>query len=102
MVASISMSITDDVSSVDDSDLIVLGIHGPKKDDDDEEEETKDKDEEVPEPVLVGKAKDLDEEFGGALTNLMIENYKEFQHGAKANGATPLLTIVSSGGKVST
>ena len=61
----------------------------------------KDDDEEVPEPVLVGKAKELDETMDGALTDLMMENFKEFKHGAKAGGTTPVVRIVSPGSKVS-
>lgn len=93
-VSSTSISLTDDISSIDDSDLIIFGIYGPSKDDEDDDEEKK-VDEEIPEPVLVGKAKALDEQFEGALTDLMMENYKAFKHGAAAGTATPVLRIFS-------
>jgi len=100
-VASASVSVTDDVSTIDDSDLIILGIYGPAKDSDEEEEEGENgsDDGDAPEPTLVGKAKELDEQVGGALSELMIENYKVFKHGAKAGGKTPTLRVVSSGSK---
>lgn len=98
-VGSISISISDDASAVEDADLIVLGIQGPEKEEEKEGDEKKDDDEDVPEPVLVGKAKELDEQFGGALTDLLSQNYKEFKHGAKASSTTPTLTIVANGGK---
>lgn len=102
VVSSASISISDDLSTIDDSDLVIVGIYGPKKDveeEDDEDEDEKD-DKEVPEPTLVGKAKELDEQFGGALTDLMMENFKAFKHGAAAGSATPVLRIYS-GDKVS-
>mmetsp|Transcript_28650 Transcript_28650/g.43811 ORF Transcript_28650/g.43811 Transcript_28650/m.43811 type:complete len:628 (+) Transcript_28650:64-1947(+) len=95
-VGSISISISYDASAVE-SDLIVLGIQGPEKEK--EGDEKKDDDEDVPEPMLLGKAKELDEQFGGALTDLLSQNYKEFKHGAKASSTTPTLTIVANGGK---
>ena len=103
-ISASSMTLTDDISVIDDSDLVVVGIYGPPKKDDDEDEEEKknDKDEEVPEPILSGKAKQLDEELGGALTEAMMENYKAFKHGGAADATTPTLRIVSSGSKVST
>lgn len=99
-VSSASITVADAVG--DDSDLIILGIYGPKKEEkeDDEDEDKKEDDEdEVPEPTLVGKAKELDEELGGALTEAMIENYKAFKNGANAGGSTPTLRVVSSGSK---
>ena len=98
-VGSISISISDDASAVEYADLIVLGIQGPEKEK--EGDEKKDDDEDVPEPMLLGKAKELDEQFGGALTDLLSQNYNEFKHGAKASSTTPTLTIVANGGKVS-
>ena len=96
-VSSASMSISTDVSLADDADLVIVGVYGPKKND--EEEATKEDDTVVPEPTLSGMAKELDEKYGGALTDVMVENYKEFQHGAKAGGVTPTLRLVSEGGK---
>ena len=83
---------------MDGADLIVLGIQGPEK----ENDETNDNDDaSIPAPVLVGKTKELDDKFGGGLTDLLNQHYKEFKHGGKANGTTPMLTIVANGGKVS-
>ena len=50
-------------ASVDDSDVIIVGVLAPKKD----EEET-DEDKEIDPIVFSGKAKELDEALGGALT----------------------------------
>eukprot|EP00554_Chaetoceros_debilis_P013389 CAMPEP_0194122186 /NCGR_PEP_ID=MMETSP0150-20130528/49568_1 /TAXON_ID=122233 /ORGANISM="Chaetoceros debilis, Strain MM31A-1" /LENGTH=118 /DNA_ID=CAMNT_0038814913 /DNA_START=50 /DNA_END=402 /DNA_ORIENTATION=- len=91
-VGSISISISDDASAVEDADLIVLGIQGPKK----EKDETNGNND-IPATVLEGKTKELDEQFGGALTDLLNQHYKEFKHGGKASGTTPTLTIVANG-----
>lgn len=102
-IASSSMSLSGDESLIDDSDLIVVGIYGPpkdeKEDDGDEEDTKKDDDEPTPEPTLSGKAKALDEELGGAITEALMENYKEFKHGSGAGKTTPTLRVVSSGSK---
>ena len=100
-IATASLTATGDMTKVDDSDLIILGIYGPSKEsEDEEEEENDDKDKEVPQPELVGKAKQLDDELGGAITEIMMENYKAFKHGGKAGGTTPTLRIASIGSKV--
>lgn len=93
-----TLSFTTDGSATSDADLLVIGIAAPPKedtDDDDEEEDKKkdEEDEEVPSPTLVGKAKELDEELGGALTDLLMEQYKDFKHGAKAGSTTSTLRI---------
>ena len=87
-----TISITDDLSSLDDSDLVVFGIYGA--------EEKEEEEDAVPEPTLVGEAKASDEMFEGALTDLLMENYKAFKHGGSAGAETPVLRIVS-GKKVS-
>ena len=98
-ITTASMDATGEMSVVDDSDLVVIGIYGPaKKEDEENEDEKKD---DVPEPELDGKAKDLDEELGGAITEIMMENYKAFKHGGSAGGTTPTLRLASSGSKVS-
>ncbi len=97
-ISSASISITDDLATTDDSDLVMIGVYGPEKKEDEEEEEKGD-DEEVPAPELVGKAKDIDGLLEGALTDLMMENYKEFKHGAALGKVTPVLRIFS-GAKV--
>lgn len=95
-VSSASISVSSDTSSAEDADLILVGIYGPKKE---ESEEEKKEDETVPKPILSGMAKELDEKYDGALTDVLMENYKEFQHGSKAGGTTPTLRLVSYGSK---
>ncbi len=94
-------------AAVDDADLVVLGVYGPPSpkdskdgdaDGDDEDADVDvDVDVSVPEPTLTGKAKEMDEALGGALTETMVENYKAFKHGANAGGTTPTLRIASNG-----
>lgn len=100
---SASMTVGGDLSSVDESDFIVLGIYGPPKEsnDDEEDDEENSDDDEVPQVTLAGKAKDLDEELGGALTEVLMENYKAFKHGGKAGSTTPVVRLASKDSKVS-
>ena len=93
-----TISITDDLSQLDDSDLVMFGIYGAEEKED--EENDKDDDDAVPEPALVGEAKTIDEMFEGALTDLLMENYKAFKHGGSVGAVTPVLRIFS-GEKVS-
>lgn len=83
-------------ASVDDSDVIIVGVLAPKKND--EEEETDD-DKEIDPIVFSGKAKELDEALGGALTDLASENSKAFLNGSSAGTMTPSMRIQSAGGK---
>jgi len=94
-VSSASIAITDDLKTIDNSDLVIIGVYGPKKDEEEDDDEAKKEDEEVSQPTLVGKAKDLDDLLEGALTDLMEENFKDFKHGASAGKATPVLRIFS-------
>lgn len=92
-LSSISISISDDISTVDSSDLVVFGIYGPKKNGDDDEDDVddeKNKDKTIPKPTLVGHLKKIDENSNGALTDLMMENHKEFKHGASVGTTTPV------------
>jgi leucyl aminopeptidase len=98
-VSSASMAVSTDTGSVDDTDLVIIGVYGLKKKEEEEDEEKDDEEANVPEPILSGLAKELDEKYSGALTDIMMEQYKEFQHGAKAGGVTPTLRLVSEGGK---
>lgn len=79
----------------DDADLVFMGVFAPQKDDSEEEDE--DKEEEVVEPVLAGAAKSLDESLGGAISGLMIENYKDFKNGAEAGSTLPTLRFYDNG-----
>jgi leucyl aminopeptidase len=81
----------------EDADLVVVGVFAPKKDDDADEEEDNDKEAEEPTVTLTGGAKDLDEKLGGALSHVMLENAKAFNHGATAGSATPVLRVFSNG-----
>lgn len=108
-IAKASLAASADISIVDNSDLIVLGIYGPAKesseneaDEGEGEGEGDDDAKEVPVPVLSGRVKELDEELGGAISEVLVENYKSFKHGGKACSATPTLRVPVSGSKVNT
>jgi leucyl aminopeptidase len=92
--ASLSFS-TDTADWEEGADLVVVGVFAPKKDEEEDEDESK-KDEE-PTVELTGGAKALDEKLGGALSDLMLENAKEFKHGATAGSTTPTLRIIAGG-----
>jgi leucyl aminopeptidase len=85
-----------DTNWTDDADLVFLGVFAPTSDDC-EDEGDDDKDEEVVEPTLVGATKNIDEALGGALSNLMIENFKDFKNGAEAGGTLPTLRTYADG-----
>jgi len=78
----------------DDADLVFLGVFAPQSDDSEKDE---DEDEEVVEPTLVGAVKDLDESLGGAISSLMIENFKGFKNGAEAGSTSPTLRVYQDG-----
>ena len=78
------------------ADIVVVGVYAPKKDETKEEQGDDDKEEE-PTVTLEGAAKSLDEKLGGALSNLMLENAKAFQHGAEAGSMTPILRVFRDG-----
>ena len=87
---SASVSITSDASSLDDSDLVILGVYGPEETED-ENEDNESKEEEAVAPALEGKLKELDEELDGALTEIMMENSKEFKNGSALGATTPTI-----------
>lgn len=87
------------MAELQDADLIVVGVFAPVKDDDEEDDDAKDEEKEVDPIEFVGKAKELDEALGGALTDLAAENGKEFQNGGEAGSATPVMRVIE-GGKV--
>jgi len=84
-----------DANWTDEADLVFLGVFAPGNVDSDNEGD--DKDEEVVEPTLVGAINDLDESLDGALSNLMIENFKDFKNGAEAGGTLPTLRTYENG-----
>lgn len=103
----LSASTASSSSAVQDADLVIVGVFAPPaKDDDNDTEEKEEEDTEEVEPIVfTGFAKQLDEELGGALTELAIENSKAFQNGASAGSMTPALRIAAataadSGGKM--
>lgn len=87
----VSSDYNDDVAA---SDLTILGLFGP--------EESKDSSDLGPEAkvILTGKAKEFDEELGGALVEAMTENQKVFKNGASAGSTIPTIRIVTAGKKV--
>jgi hypothetical protein len=92
------ISATDSSSSLaalEQADLIIVGVFAPPKDDDDvnKDEENDEEEEVVPPIVFSGKAKELDESLGGALTELAAENSKAFQNGGSAGKMTPVARI---------
>lgn len=96
-LASVAFEMTDNVDLIDEADLIVVGIQGPPANV--EEDEESKEEESASEPTLVGKAKELDEAFEGALSEVLVENYKAFKNGAKAGATTPSLRLVTAGAK---
>jgi hypothetical protein len=114
-----TLSASTNTTSYQASDLVLIGVYPPPKkatttddektkgvDEEDEEEEEEGEeatiDKKTPEIQLVGLAKQLDEQMGGALTELLVENHKSFKHGASAGSTTPTLRFVNGNGKVST
>ena len=87
----VSSDYNDDVAA---SDLTILGLFGPEesKDSSDLGAEAK--------AILTGKAKEFDEELGGALVEAMTENQKAFKNGASAGSTIPTIRIVAAGKKV--
>lgn len=95
-----SSSAAEDKSAVvDNGDLIMIGVYAPAKDDDDDDKD--DKSEEPPVISLTGMAAEIDQDLGGALSDVMADNHKAFQHGATAGATTPTLRVMVNG-KVNT
>ena len=105
------------MNTLDDSDLIILGIY--KNDDEDreednsnnndDEEDMNDDNEEVDvddvddddiimdkNPKLEGQVKELDDSLNGALSTFMIEQYKEFKNGSVIGSTTSTFRIMCS------
>lgn len=82
----------------DDADLILVGVvAAPSDENDDEDEDEEKKEEEVVAP-LTGKAKELDDAvLGGALSEAMAENVKEFKNGKVAGKVSPTVRLAGSG-----
>ena len=96
-MASASLALTTKSDNWDEeADLVVVGVFAPKKDEG-EEDDDNEKEEEEPTVTLTGGAKELDDKLGGALTSVMLDNAKEFSHGAKAGSTTPTLRIFRDG-----
>jgi len=86
-----------DGGALEDADLVIVGVFAPAKDEKDDSDDEEEK--EIDPIVLTGKALELDEALGGALTELAAENSKAFQNGGDAGSMTPVMRIVSSGSK---
>ena len=80
----------------EESDLVIVGVFAPKEDDEDEDD-SDDKEDEEPTVALEGNVKQLDEKLGGALSNMMLENAKDFNNGATAGSVTPTLRTFRDG-----
>ena len=78
--------------------MIIVGVFAPAKDDESKEEEEEEEETIVPPIVFSGKAKELDEALGGALSELAAENSKAFQNGSNAGKMTPVARIRDNGG----
>ena len=79
--------------------MIIVGVFAPAKDDDTKEEDENEEEETIVPPIVFsGKAKELDEELGGALSELAAENSKAFQNGSNAGKLTPVARIRDNGG----
>ena len=86
-------------SSSDDTDLIFVGVYAPKKQkEEDDDGKEKDDDDEEMEPYLSNTVQSLDSKLGGVLTELLLENNKEFKNGAKAGTTLPTVRISNSDG----
>ncbi|CAJ1904234.1 unnamed protein product [Cylindrotheca closterium] len=94
-ISEASLSVAGLSDNWDDSDLVLIGVFAPKKEESDEDED--DKKEEEPTVEISGEAKAYDEKMGGALSNLMIENFKAFKNGASAGSVTPTLRVFADG-----
>lgn len=97
-----TLSFSDESKLEDDTDLIILGVFAPPESDDKDDDSTSEKDEKdkTVEPMLVGRVNELDEDFSGAITELMMDNYEAFKNGAKAGSLTPTLRSIIPGSKV--
>lgn len=94
-LSAVSVAVGD--GSVGDADLVIVGVFAPPAMDDDKDDNADEKKEMDP-IVFSGKAKELDETLGGALTELASDNSKAFQNGGSAGTLTPAMRVVSSGG----
>ena len=63
-------------ASTDDADLIIIGVLAPAKDEDADEDDDK----EIDPIVFTGKAKEIDDSLGGALSELAAENSKVLRY----------------------
>jgi len=83
-------------SSTAAADLIIVGIYGPppKKEEEERDATQTAEDTPVPEPLFEEYVQTLNTQMGGAIRDLMIENYKSFQHGSKAGVMLPTLRVV--------
>ena len=91
-----TLSVTEEWSIQDDTELVILGVFSEVGDEDAEDSG----EEEQVEPELYGKVKELDAKFSGAIKEFMMENYKAFKNGATVGSVTPTLRLISPGSNV--
>jgi hypothetical protein len=87
----VSIHVSSDFTSYEESDIVVLGIFGPDLGEDEEEETSA--------VELSGASKEIDEKLGGILTEVMLENQKSFKAGTIVGAVTPTIRIPSTVGK---
>jgi leucyl aminopeptidase len=92
---------SDDLSSIDDADLVIIGVLAPaeKESNDGSDDDSADNDESkksVESLILTGIANHIDEKFSGAISDLISENSKTFKNGAKVGSVTPTIRTVGA------
>uniref|UniRef100_A0A7S2ES42 Cytosol aminopeptidase domain-containing protein n=1 Tax=Ditylum brightwellii TaxID=49249 RepID=A0A7S2ES42_9STRA len=100
------LSILTEEECAKDCDLIIVGMFAPAEDDDASEMggsssggSGRNRNREPPQPVLLGTAAALDDYLGGALSVLLLKQYKVFKHGALVGSMTPTIRISVGYGK---
>lgn len=79
-VSNTTLSVSSDVSEVQKSDLIILGLCGSKDG--------------INEVLLEGITKSIDKDLEGCLTSLLEEQYQTFKNGSKLGTITPTVRVV--------
>lgn len=97
-LSAVSAATAVDGLAVGDADLVIVGVFAPPAKDDDDGDKDDEKKEMDP-IVFNGKARELDEMLGGALTELASDNSKAFQNGGSAGTLTPAMRVAVPGGK---
>lgn len=90
--------------SIDDADLVIVGVLAPPEEEKDEDDSGEKEEEKEMDPIaLTGTAKNLDESvLGGVLSELAADNSKAFQNGASAGSMTPPVRVAAAAGSGTT